>query len=352
MNAQQLNGARVAVVGAGLAGASAARGLARRGASVTVFDAQYAAAGASGAAVGALHPFTGMRLTLREFHIEGFAFTRALLAELAGPPDAPGQRIWRQTPILRLVLKDRQAERWQTRVEELRSYGVRWLERPEVAKVEARIQPGVRGGAWIEDACFVDVAAFVRLLLTHPNIALNEGVGITSLNETSASVQLAAGTAQHAFDAVVVATGAHAPAPLPMHDLELAPYRGTLALYRGVQAPRVALNHRGYICAWNDGNVLVGTVDRHPPFSEIDEEEVLSELHQRLEDVLDLSGERPERVLHWSGVRPALRSRTPLAERAKGLARTWVLTGFGGKGLLVGPLLGDRIAAEIAATLA
>lgn len=352
MNTQQLNGARVAVVGAGLAGASVARGLALRGASVTVFDAKHAAAGASGAAVGALHPFTGMRLTLRELHLEGFAFTRALLSELAGPADAAGQRVWRQTPILRLVLKDRQAERWQAKVEELRGYGVRWLARPEVARMEARIQPAVRGGAWIEEACFVDVAAFVRLLLTHPNIALQEDLRVTSLNEVSERVRLAVDTVQHAFDAVIVATGAHAPAPLPTHDLELAPYRGTLALYRGVQAPRVALNHRGYICAWHDGNILVGTVDRHPPFDAIDEDEVLAELHQRLEDVLDLSGEHPERVLHWSGVRPALRSRTPLAERAKGFDRTWVFTGFGGKGLLVGPLLGEQLAAEIAAALA
>ena len=333
---------RVALIGGGLAGACAAWALARRGCEVTLFERDRIASGASGAAVGALQPLLGMRLSLRSLNYEGFLRTSSLVRELL----VEG-RTWRQPGVLRLALQDELAERWSGVMERLPAGLASWKEPADCRALEPRLSDRVRAGVWIPEGKFVDIPALIGALLSHADARVYEGVGVRGLDASATGVSLTLDSGERAcFDEVVVCSGAQAPEPLRGESLTLAPYMGVLAAYGGVDAPRVALSHRGYISAWRDGSVLVGTVDRRPPFEDEPSAATIEELRGRLEAVL---GPQPDAHLLkvWCGVRPALADHEPVVRRSSSLERAWIFTGFGGRGLLMGPLLSESLAAEL-----
>src|SRR5690625_6683062 len=69
----------------------------------------------------------------------------------------------------------------------------------------------------------------------------------------------------------------------------MVPYLGIMATYKNVPPPAIALNYRGYITAWHDDSLLVGTVDRRSGFDEEPTAQSIAELQGRLETVLELN---------------------------------------------------------------
>lgn len=339
---------RVAIIGGGLAGACAAWALARRGASITLFERDTLASGASGAAVGALQPFTGMRLRLREENIRGFFRTRALLQDLL----VEG-RTWRETGVLRVVLKEDQAERWKSSYDDSLAAHVppdfiQWLEGSSLRALEPRLADGVCAGVLIPQGAFVDIPAFVRALVDVSGATVAEHTAVHRVESKGNGLLVEYGEdrLQGQFDGVVVASGAQAPEPLHDESLVLAPYMGILAAFGGVAPPRIAINHRGYIAAWRDESLLVGTVDRRDGFEHEPTEATIQELRTRLSDVLDVD-EEPRLLRVWKGLRPAMHDHTPVVKAATALPNTWIFTGFGGRGLLLGPSLAEELAVAI-----
>ena len=334
---------RIAVIGGGLAGACAAWALARGGAEVTVFERNHVASGASGAAVGALQPLTGMRLSIREENLRGFFRTKALVQELL----VEG-RTWRASGVLRLAVADEQAERWRARFDGLPAGLARWLEGPPLRAVEPRLHEHIVAGVCIDEACMVDIPAFVHALLAVSSAQVVEHTEVLAIERVASGLELRLSGGQRAvFDRVVIASGSQAPEPLRDEVMETAPYMGILAAFGGIEPPRVSLNCRGYIAAWHDDTVLVGTVDRRMPFDANEPTEAsIAELRDRLHRVLDLQAE-PHLVRVWKGIRPAMRDRAPVARMAHSMDDVWILTGFGGRGLLLGPSLAESFAEQL-----
>lgn len=333
---------RVALIGGGLAGACAAWALARRGCDVSIFERDRVASGASGAAVGALQPILGMRLSAKDENLEGFARTSSLVRELL----VEGHT-WRQPGVLRLVLKTPQAERWEQAFAEIPPGTAYWLDQSACLALEPQLTRRVIAGVWIPEGKFVDIPAFIRALLSQADAKVYEKLGVQDIEEVPGGVSLVLDNGERArFDAAVVCSGAQAPEPLRDEILEMAPYMGVLAAFGGVQAPRVALNHRGYISSWRDGSVLVGTVDRRPPFLEEPSDVTLRELRERLDSVLEGAG-NAHLLKVWTGIRPARADHAPVVKRSDSLENVWIYTGFGGRGLLLGPRLAESLAYEM-----
>lgn len=333
----------IAIVGAGLAGACAAWALRMRGARVSVFEAEHVAAGASGAAAGMLQPLIGMRLTYHAQNVQDFERSRALIAQLL----LEGTH-WRASGVLRLVKNPKQVAQWQRRMQEIPESLATWKNADALRALEPRLQPAFRAGVWIPDACMVDVPAFVRALLQVAEAEIHEFTRLSALEESPTGVTLwdESTKIESRFDAVVIASGAQAPQPIADPEIRMQPYLGIMATYKGLEPPPIALNYRGYITAWHDGSVLVGTVDRREGFDAEPTQQSLEELHARLQSVLVLNTP-PERMNVWKGLRPALPDRAPVAQSASGYDRVWIFTGFGGRGLMVGPRMAEALAAEI-----
>lgn len=343
--ARERRAPRVAVIGAGLAGACAAWALAVRGAQVTVFEAHRVASGASGAAAGMLQPLIGMRLNYHAQNVDDFWRSRALIASLLTAGVA-----WRPSGVLRLVKKPKHAALWEQRIDEIPPRVAEWKEGAALRALEPRLRPHFRAGVWIPDACMVDVPALIWALLRHADAQIHEQTRILAVEDTQEGVLCfsEAGRWHTAFDAIVIASGAQAPEPIADPALNMVPYLGIMATYKNVPPPAIALNYRGYITAWHDDSLLVGTVDRRSGFDEEPTAQSIAELQGRLETVLELNT-APTLHTVWKGLRPALEDRMPIAQQATGWTRAWVFTGFGGRGLMVGPRMAESLADEILA---
>lgn len=337
---------RIAIIGGGLAGATAAWALRKRGAEVTIFEQHKLASGASGAAVGALQPLPGMRLGLREDNIRGFFRTHQLLEELC-----VRDRTWREPGILRLTTDDAQRSLWEERFAQLPPGLAEWREGSHLRALEPRLTDAVRAGVFIPQGTIVDMRAFVQALVDISDARLYEGMRVHSIKEVGSELELSLSEGHTArFDYVVVASGAQAPEPLADKEVELSPYMGILAAFAGIEPPKVAINHRGYIAGWRDNSVLVGTVDRRPPYADEPTDASVRELRSRLDQVLNIEGEEPRLLRVWTGIRPALGDHTPLVRPSTEIERAWFFTGFGGRGLLLGPILAESLAEKMLGT--
>jgi tRNA 5-methylaminomethyl-2-thiouridine biosynthesis bifunctional protein len=159
------------VVGAGLAGSSAAERLAARGWSITLLDAAAAPGqGASGNRAGVLRPLPSLddnrlaRLTRAAF-THARAHFHALLAD-----ELPLR--WRQTGVLHLARDEKQAATQRRVVEERRppAEDLRFVERAEASRLAG--WPVANGGWWFPNGGWVDPASLCRANLARHATAI------------------------------------------------------------------------------------------------------------------------------------------------------------------------------------
>lgn len=107
-----------AIIGAGLAGLSAAYFLREKGARVTLFDSKGVGGGASGCASGLCHPYPGRSGRLSPYGIEALAKTRELVAI---SEKALGRKVALQNGIIRLAWEnpplDEDLEKWDEKID-------------------------------------------------------------------------------------------------------------------------------------------------------------------------------------------------------------------------------------------
>uniref|UniRef100_UPI003566C364 tRNA (5-methylaminomethyl-2-thiouridine)(34)-methyltransferase MnmD n=1 Tax=Halomonas sp. TaxID=1486246 RepID=UPI003566C364 len=213
---------KVAVIGAGLAGASVAAALARRGLGVTLLDRQATGAGGSGNAQGGLYVKLAADTNLQSrFYLAGLLHSRRWLETLD-----PGQTLWGASGVLQLALGDREQARQARFLENHR------LPASVVRGVSATEATGLAGIPVAQSGLDYPLAGWVRPALLCERLAGTSGVSFLQgeaveldASENGWRVTLADGD-QLLADQVVIATAALANRFAQTASLPLQPVRG------------------------------------------------------------------------------------------------------------------------------
>ncbi|MFH1158424.1 MAG: bifunctional tRNA (5-methylaminomethyl-2-thiouridine)(34)-methyltransferase MnmD/FAD-dependent 5-carboxymethylaminomethyl-2-thiouridine(34) oxidoreductase MnmC [Pseudomonadota bacterium] len=335
------------VLGAGIAGASAAFALARKGHDVTVMERRpELPAGIPLNPFGIIYP----RLTLAPspmglFNQHGFCYTRQLIAALKISS-------WNPCGVVHLDVSEESAQRHQT-----------------LAARSAWPEDGLRyemtasgRGLHQPTAGHLSPIEFCGALLSHPNIKVIYGTTVSSLENLD-------------YDAIVIALGFSTGGFRETAWLPLQSVRGQISGVKenGVSREiKTVICHEGHITPSVGGIHYIGsTFQREPPsvpeVRESDHEENLSKLNAHLPE-LRLS--RSDIVEGLAGYRTATPDKMPLIgacpdhaayiesfaglrdgkkEKAEGkfVDRVHLSTGLGSHGFTGAPLAGEIVASRI-----
>ncbi len=252
------------VIGAGLAGCSAAAALAARGWTVTVLDAHQPAAGASALPWGLLHPtLAADDSVLARLSRAGFFTSRTWLASLA--THAPA--LWQPAGVLQQATSEAEAAQFATIAQALGCPPLaRWVEADEAAALLG-VTPR-RGGLWFADGAAVAVAGLCRALLERPAVRVLTDVAAERLVRVGAAgaadafwrVCDAAGRVRAQAPVVVVANALDAPRLLGLRHAPLSAVRGRISLIDAapLRALRAGLTGGGTLLHAADGHLGVG----------------------------------------------------------------------------------------------
>lgn len=328
---------RIAVIGAGIAGAAVAHALHRRGHAVVVLEAATAPAqGASGNRAGVFRPLPALDDSrLARLLRAGFLLGRREFAALA---DAPGVRMgW--TGVLHLA-RDAKHETTQRRIvaeHALPAGFCRFVARDE-ARALAR-WPVEIGGWWFPHAGWIDPRSLVHALLA--DIEVRCGQTLHSLDE------LVAG----GIDDVVLANGIGAPALAPDHKLPIRAGRGLVSHIPEAATPpfEIVATRLGYVTPAIDGLRFAGATmmadDRDPAPRLADHVENLHRLDMALPGFgLNLD---PAALEGRVSFRPMSPDRLPIVGPLSASAGLWIIDGFGARGLVFASICAELLASQI-----
>lgn len=325
---------RVAVIGAGVAGAAMVRALRAQGAAVEVFDPGGPGAGASGNPAALVTP----RLDAGLGPLAGlFAQALSRAGRLYG--EIPGAII--DQGVMQLARQPRDAARFSTVAgsDLYEPLALTTAEEPEVRRWTGEaegsglaqnnalvVRPSAILSAWLEEVRQEAILAIEPdtdgwLLRGHGGEVLWRG------------------------EAVAVCSGAGSATLLP--EAPLQPVRGQVSVAPGLTARATAWG--GYVAPAPEGLVFGATHDRDDARSDLrpgDHERNLETLAQAFPHLAAQA-----RTITLSGrasVRAVTPDRLPLAGAATGAAEgLYVLTGLGSRGFCLAPLLAEHVAALI-----
>ncbi|MGB0712791.1 MAG: bifunctional tRNA (5-methylaminomethyl-2-thiouridine)(34)-methyltransferase MnmD/FAD-dependent 5-carboxymethylaminomethyl-2-thiouridine(34) oxidoreductase MnmC [Gammaproteobacteria bacterium] len=359
----------VLVIGAGIAGATAAEALANRGFDVCVLEARGIGSGASGNPAGAIlpAPVAGWG-PYERFYRDAYVHTVNMLESLPGDSG-----IWHPDGVLQLPRKPGRIARLQAMPEGLgfSEDWATWSERPD-AEACARVSlPG--GGLWQGRGGWVRPEALCRHLLGSVEVRVDEACSMEEVGE-GFIVRLASGGVLEA-DTVVLASGMESSRLAPRALLPLDPARGQISLLRdsGV-GPSCVLSHEGYLVPSVDGCTLIGATfdpgDGEADIRPHDDERNLEQLQRQCPTVADRLN--PEVVASRASVRATSPDRLPLVgalpdwEWARSayarlhlgpvreplppmryLPGLFAVTGFGSRGMIAAPFAAQLLADQI-----
>ncbi|MDY7117672.1 bifunctional tRNA (5-methylaminomethyl-2-thiouridine)(34)-methyltransferase MnmD/FAD-dependent 5-carboxymethylaminomethyl-2-thiouridine(34) oxidoreductase MnmC [Halomonas sp. SSL-5] len=370
----------VAVIGAGIAGASAAAALARRGIAVTLIDRQGPGSGGSGNAQGALYVKLAADTNLQSrTYLAGLLHSRRWLETLD-----PDRELWSPCGVLQLARSEKEQAR-QTRflahhaLPEGVVQGVTADETTRLAGIAID-----HGGLAYPQAGWVRPAALCARLAALPGIRLRraEVVAMTP-DEQGWSLALADGECLSA-DQVVVANATLANRFTQTSRLPLQPVRGQvsrLALPEGAPKLERVICATGYVSPALDGKLTFGaTFTPHATdtgLREADHAANLAELEATLPALVAAlrdAGARlePSQLTGRAAVRAASPDKSPycgplpdaeawqddFADLAKGATRIpetpgrhhaglWISAAHGSRGLASAPLCAELLASRI-----
>lgn len=331
----------VAVVGAGIAGASVARALRALGLSPLILEADRPGAGGSGFAAGLVTPrLDAGDADIADLHARALARAGDLYRRIEGAVTAEG------------VLQLEQAERDATRFDKVAVQPI-WpagaMQRLDGRGTAACLgEPSSTGGLLMQTALAVRPTTILEAFLD--GIALRRAE-VTRI-ELSGGDWLtfdANGAELSRTDVLVLTAGWGNAALAP--ELALSPVRGQ-ADWVESDTPPAPTAWGGYVAPTPDGFLFGATHDRGQTTAEprqADSERNLAILSARLPGrAAEVAGRstRPR-----AAVRATTRDRLPVCGALPDRPGLFVLGGLGSRGLCVAPLLGEHLAALIARAL-
>lgn len=328
---------RVAVIGAGIAGASLVRAFNQIGVRPTLIEAEHPGAGASGAPAGLVTPWLDAGLSPTAV-LAAQAFHRASGLYRREVPQAV-----LQTGVLRLSRDDADMSRL-VRIAGQAIWPADSLRPATQDEVAVQLdEDQARPGLWLCDGLVVEPASILAAWLAGAERLSGRVVDVTP--GATVGVRLADGQ-QLTFDAVVIAAGWES-ARIGVGPL--SPVRGQVAWVDGIEAGRGAVWGPGYAVPTRSGTLVGATHERGQTDREVDPGSSRILLDR-------LSAVRPKLaaalVASDLSARVAIRATTPDHRPLCGPSGpgVWMLTGLGGRGFVWAPLLAEHLVAEICAT--
>jgi tRNA 5-methylaminomethyl-2-thiouridine biosynthesis bifunctional protein len=354
---------RVTVIGAGIAGASAAYACALRGMDVTVVERHdRAAAEASGNPAGILYPFMASQWDAATlFYLQGFSHTLHTLRS--------AQHIGARFALCGMAHYPKN---------ETDDERVRLQQIPERLVLETEIAMTTDYGMWMPHSGWVDVPSLTRALFSHANIRLlthHDAISVTHANGTWVTKTE---NTTLASDVLILANAHEAARLFSTHTLPMRRIRGQITYLpeRYVTPISYVLCYGGYLTPAIDGvHYLGATFDHGREDLTVDTAghvENLLTLHQRFPALLKempqaetlqgraafrtVSGDRMPIVgeLHDEIAWQAMIAGKPYSERASHalvtprLPQCYTSLAHGARGLISAPLAGEMIASTIA----
>ncbi len=375
-------GGDVAVIGAGIAGASTAHALARRGRSVMLFDTEAPGAGGSGNRQGALyvklaaHPNPQSR-----FYLAALQYTTRWLAQFD-----PERRLWSDCGVLQLALSDKEATRQRTFLSryDLPEHIVHGV---DVAGATQRagtaLSSNTRGGLYYPGAGWVRPKALCQALAATDGITFHQGlvVAIEFIGTAEAPRWRLRDSDGRTFETeqVVVATAQASNRFEALAHLPLQSIRGQVSQ---VAVPDATLAPKCVVCAggytpppWHGVQSFGATFAPHDTALEMRPEDHtanLAELERALPDYAAALGRSFEAFEARVGLRCASPDKSPLvgpapvaeawcsdyaalAHDARRIADVpgrhwpglWISVAHGSRGLVSAPLCAELLASRI-----
>jgi sarcosine oxidase subunit beta len=334
---------RVAVVGAGAVGLTAAYDLADRGADVTVYERETVAAASTGRAAGICYD---------AFAEDVDASVAARAAERFREFSGQGDFAFDRTPYVWFVTEPgAKADAIREQVAAMQRHG-RDVERVDAADLEDEF-PAVRTddvaeAAVARDAAVVDTSAYAHLLA---DLAREAGVDVREHEPASVETSPVRVNGTE-YDDVVVAAGAHTKQVLAEAGvaIPLKPYRvqALTADAPGEGLPTVYDATAGYYARPHPEGLLAGDgtepVEAAPDGYDRDGDDwFVDAMDDRLRD--RFPGYEPDVERAWAGLCTATPDRDPLlGELREGL---YVAAGWQGHGFMRAPATGEAIAEQV-----
>ena len=373
--------AHIVVIGAGLAGASMAASLARRGINVSVIEKQAIGAGGSGNQQGALYvKLAAQTNDQSRVYFSGLLYSRRWLEMLD-----PTHQLWHNSGVVQLALSTKEARR-QQRFLDAHALPDGLLKAENAGSLGGIIgmEVDAQSALCYPQAGWVKPRKLCEHLLSQPGITYRQGE-VISLAESSQSwlIQLANGETLTA-DQVVIANAQQANRFEQTCELPLQTVRGqvsSLALPENVEGPKSVVCAGGYVPPAVDGVLTFGAsfvpnnatteVQAQDHQSNIDElRQTLPALAAALENAgIDLT---PANLDGRAAVRAASPDKSPYAgpvpkaaawqqdyavlqkdaTRVPAMAGRhypglWISTAHGSRGLASAPLCAEVIASRI-----
>lgn len=300
---------RVNVLGAGLAGASAARALAEKGVDVTVVDSAGIAAGASSVPAALLH---GRLLAdaspEARLRAQAFAHSSERLKGLPGT---------RQTGALQVAGRNADADRLRRVAAAMPAGWVRLLSAQEASELAGMTMPDM--ALHSPNALTVSGGECVRSLLDHPRVEFRDEPGKDA--------------------PTVFATGANAGR---FDYLELTGIGGQMDLFPVPHMPTLPLAGSGSLVPDAHG-LWVGATYEYRPWPDADAERAnANRLHQ-------WTGAPPRRpIATFRAMRAVTSDRLPIVGADAGEEGVWFTLGHGSHGTATAPFAAECIASQIA----
>jgi glycine oxidase len=349
----------IVVIGAGIAGFSAALALWERGAAVTLVEESRPGAAATGASAGMVvaqyeagGPDEKFRLCLE---------SRARYPEFAARiEELSGRRLAvRWDGLLVANVSD---EEHEGAVETVRWQREAGLEAEVLdSAAAAELQPGVAidvvSYLWLPQEGQIDsqqLGAVLSDAVTGTGIRLisgNAAAEVLSRDDRVTGVAMADGRTLEA-ERVVLAAGAWSGTigGLP-RELPVRPVRGQIARYpaKALALKRIVASHAGrYLVPRSDGTVLAGSTMEDVGFDRSITDAGLQAIHESVSGLVPaLAGLKP--LERWAGLRPISPDFLPIIGPDPDLEGLVYATGYGRAGIVLAPVTGT-IVADLALT--
>ena len=342
-------GKDVVVIGAGIIGCAVARELARRGASVRLFEARTIGAGATQASAGILAPYIEAheRGPLFELGLRSLEMYDAFVADVSTESGLDIE--YRRCGTLEVATDAATATR--LRAAAATEPALQWLDPVAARGREAALATSIEGASLASAHGYVAVPPLMDALswaaLRH-GVQIEAAHRVTSIRVRSAGVTIDTedGTSW-AADSVVIAAGSWS-GQLHLEDTAASavrPVRGQLLRlhWRGAPLEHILWGPDCYVVPWRNNTVLVGATVEDVGF---DERTTAAGVRDLLDGVCELLPEawRATFIEARVGLRPATPSGLPLLGPSQHSDRIVYATGHYRNGVLLAPLTAHVIA--------